>query len=125
MAEILIGLISGLVTSLGMGGGTILILLLTLFLGISQISAQATNLIFFIPTALIATFINSKQKNIDYKSGITVAICGIFGAVAGAVVALKVESDLKKYFAVFLLIIAICETYSCFKNFFVNKVKSK
>ena len=48
---IIIGIISGIVTSLGLGGGAILIIGLTLFLGIEQRIAQSVNLIFFIPTA--------------------------------------------------------------------------
>ena len=46
MLEILIGLISGIVTGIGMGGGTILIFLLTTFIGLEQHIAQATNLIY-------------------------------------------------------------------------------
>ena len=48
MAETLIGIISGIVSGTGMGGGTILIFFLTFMLGIDQHVAQATNLIFFI-----------------------------------------------------------------------------
>ena len=46
MIEILTGFISGIVSGTGMGGGTILILCLSLFLGIDQKIAQATNLYF-------------------------------------------------------------------------------
>ena len=53
MKEILIGLVAGIVSGTGMGGGTVLILLLTALCGIEQHIAQATNLIFFIPTANI------------------------------------------------------------------------
>ena len=63
MLAILFGFIAGMVTGLGMGGGTILILLLSVFMGLEQHIAQATNLIFFIPTSLSAIFINLKQKN--------------------------------------------------------------
>ena len=59
MIEILIGMISGIVSGTGMGGGTILIFLLTFMMGIEQHVAQATNLIFFIPTSII-DFANSK-----------------------------------------------------------------
>ena len=48
MIEILIGIVSGLITGTGMGGGTVLIALLTFVLGLDQHVAQATNLIFFI-----------------------------------------------------------------------------
>ena len=54
MIEILIGMISGIVSGTGMGGGTILIFLLTFMMGIEQHVAQATNLIFFIPTSIVA-----------------------------------------------------------------------
>ena len=50
MIEILIGVVSGIVSGTGMGGGTILIFLLTFLMGVEQHIAQATNLIFFVPT---------------------------------------------------------------------------
>ena len=48
MIEIFIGVVSGIIGGLGMGGGTILILLLSLFFGVEQHVAQSTNIIFFI-----------------------------------------------------------------------------
>ena len=68
MIEILIGMISGIVSGTGMGGGTILIFLLTFMMGIEQHVAQATNLIFFIPTSIVAIIINIKNKNIDFTA---------------------------------------------------------
>ncbi len=64
MIEILIGMISGIVSGTGMGGGTILIFLLTFMMGIEQHVSQATNLIFFIPTSIVAIIINIKNNNI-------------------------------------------------------------
>ena len=64
MIEILIGMISGIVSGTGMGGGTILIFLLTFMMGIEQHVSQATNLIFFIPTSIVAIIINIKNKNV-------------------------------------------------------------
>ena len=72
MIEILIGMISGIVSGTGMGGGTILIFLLTFMMGIEQHVAQATNLIFFIPTSIVAIIINIKNKNIDLKLAIII-----------------------------------------------------
>ena len=122
MIEILVGLISGIVSGMGMGGGSILILLLSLFLGVEQHIAQATNLVFFIPTALVAIIINAKQKYIDYKTAIPVVITGIIGAVIGAIVATKMDvAHLKKYFGYFLLIIAILEICSLIKKYIFQK----
>ena len=104
MVEILVGLVSGIVSGMGRGGGSILILLLSLFVGVEQHVAQATNLVFFIPTAFVAIIINAKQKYIDYKTAIPVVIMGVIGAIIGAMVATKMDVvHLKKYFGYFLL----------------------
>ena len=72
MLQIVTGLVSGIISGLGMGGGTILILILTLFGNIEQHVAQATNLIFFIPTSIATIIINYKQKLIDLKLGLII-----------------------------------------------------
>ena len=84
MFEIIIGVISGIVSGTGMGGGTILIFLLTYLCNIEQHIAQATNLIFFIPTSIIAIIVNAKNRNINVKLGIIISLYGILGAIIGA-----------------------------------------
>ena len=69
MNLILVGMISGIITGLGMGGGSILILVLVSFMSFSQHVAQAANLIFFIPTAITAILIHIKNKNVDKETG--------------------------------------------------------
>ena len=116
MIEILIGIVSGIVSGTGMGGGTILIFLLSFLLGIEQHTAQATNLIFFIPTAIVAIIVNIKNKNIDLKLAILLSIFGILGAIIGANIAIRINVGmLRKCFGIFLAIIAINEIYSTFK----------
>jgi len=119
---IIFGIISGIVTGLGMGGGTILILLLSLFMNLEQHIAQATNLVFFVPTAFAAILINVKQKNVDYKlAGIVIAF-GIIGAVIGSIFSKNIASDnLRKYFAIFILLIAIYEIYKLYKQYIMRK----
>lgn len=96
-----------------MGGGTILILLLSIFLNLNQHTAQATNLIFFIPTAITSVIIGIKNKNINIKEIWLIIVNGIIGAIIGASVSSHMNVQiLKKLFGVFLLIIAIYEIYS-------------
>lgn len=122
MIEIFIGLISGFVSGMGMGGGTILILCLSMFMQVEQHIAQATNLVFFIPTSIIAIITNIKQKNINFKVGIPIAISGIIGAIIGAIIANKLDViKLKKYFGIFLGLIAIGEIYSLVKKYIYEK----
>lgn len=118
MNIIIYGIIAGIVTGLGMGGGTILILLLSLFEGLDQHVSQATNLIYFIPTSIAVSLVNIKGKNIDYKLARITIVFGIVGAIIGAVIAKNISSNnLRKYFAIFILIIAIHEIYDLYKEY--------
>lgn len=77
MLDVIIGVTSGIVSGMGMGGGTILILCLVLFLGKDQHIAQGANLVFFIPTSIVSIFMNIKQKLIKWKTGLVVAGFGV------------------------------------------------
>lgn len=116
--EVLIGIISGIVSGTGMGGGTILIFCLTFFMGIEQHMAQATNLIFFIPTSLVAIIVNIRNKNINLKLAIILSIFGILGAIIGAEISVHINVDvLRKCFGVFLALVALNEIYSITKEY--------
>lgn len=116
MLEIVTGILSGIISGIGMGGGTILIVLLVYALGTTQHIAQASNLIFFIPTAIISVIINKKQKLLDLKTGIIVGISGIIGAIIGALISKNINDNfLRKIFGIFLAIIVIHEIYSYIK----------
>lgn len=113
MLEILTGLISGIVSGTGMGGGTILILILSVFMGVEQHTAQATNFVFFVPTSLTAIITTIKDKLINWEIGVPVAIAGIVGAIIGAKISINMDVNyLKRYFGIFLILISIYEIYS-------------
>ena len=123
--EILIGIVSGIISGTGMGGGTILIFLLSFLMGIEQHIAQATNLIFFVPTAIVAIIVNLKNKNIDIKLATIISIFGILGAIIGANISIKIDvTNLRKCFGIFLAIIAINEIYTIFK-IYIKKYKNE
>lgn len=107
-----------------MGGGTILILLLSLFKNLDQHVAQATNLVFFIPTALAATLVGIKNKNIHLKTAITIILSGIIGATIGAIISTHMNVNLlRKFFGLFLLAIATYEIYSWYKMYIKIKIR--
>ena len=91
MREILIGAFSGIFSGIGMGGGTILIFLLTAFSGLDQHTAQATNLIYFVPTAISAIIVNYKEKNVNTNLAVVISVCGAIGAIIGAKILRKGE----------------------------------
>ena len=96
MLDFLIGMVSGFITSLGLGGGSILILLLNVFKDISQHIMQGTNLIFFIFSATIASFINVRNKHIDFKNAKWMIFAGIIGAMIGCKLSLSLDKYLLK-----------------------------
>ena len=114
---ILIGIISGIISGTGMGGGTILIFLLGTILKLDHHVAQASNLIFYIPTSISVIIYNIKNKKIDYRLSIIIIISGVIGAFLGAKFAGYTDVKLlKKCFGYFLVIIAIYEIYKLIKN---------
>lgn len=122
MGEIIIGIVSGMVAALGMGGGTILILLLGIFTELKQHIIQGSNLIFFIPTSIVAIIMNVKNKTINYKNALVIIISGIIGAVIGCEISFNIENKkLKKIFGIFLLCIAIFEIYGFFRQYIKSK----
>ena len=126
MLEILTGIISGLFTAMGMGGGTILILILSIFMGIEQHVAQATNLIFFVPTSLSSIITMMKEKLINLKVGIPIGFSGVIGAIIGAKISVKLDvNSLKKHFGIFLIAITIYEIYSFVKEYKKDRIRHR
>lgn len=124
MIELISGIIAGTFTGTGMGGGTILILLLSTVSNLSQHSSQAINLIFFIVTTISAIIINTKGKLIDFKLGFQIIFYGIVGALIGSKISITIDSGvLRKYFGIFLAIIAIYEIYSLGKKYIKERKK--
>lgn len=122
MIEIITGIVAGSISALGMGGGTVLILVLANFVGLEQHIAQATNLVFFIPTAVSAIVINLKQKLINVKLAIVIILSGSIGAILGSELAMNIDAgNLKKYFGIFLLLVSSNEIYWIIKEYILHK----
>ena len=89
-----------------MGGGTLLIPILTIFLNFQQKSAQAINLLVFIPMSLVALIIHIKNKLVDFGVGIPIILSGILFSIGGSYLAGIISNELlQKIFAVFLLVV--------------------
>lgn len=120
--SIIISILSGALTSIGLGGGTLLIIGLTMFLGLEQKIAQSINLIFFIPTAITSIWINTKEKRIKWNFVGYIIGGSIIGAIIGSLIAININIKiLRKLFGIFIGIIAIYEIYKLIKTY--NKIK--
>lgn len=109
---ILIAAAAGIISGMGIGGGTILIPALIFIEGLTQHQAQGVNLIYFVPTAVIALMTHAKNKNIEKQIVLPIVVTGLLGAAAGALIAVKMDAGLlKKLFGGFLLIMGLAEIF--------------
>lgn len=113
------GVISGVLGGMGMGGGTLLIPILTIFCKVNQHVAQEANLVSFIPMAIIASLIHLKNGFVKKEGIIEIVIPALIFAVGAGVLAKSIKGDvLQKIFGGFLLFTAVFA-------FFADKIRVK
>lgn len=105
---ILFSSLSGIFAGMGMGGGTFLIPLLSLFLHVEQIQCQSTNVICFVVLAVVCFVIYIKNKLIDYKAFFIIAVPASAIAFFASLFALKTNSELLQIlFACFIILVGV------------------
>ena len=104
LLPLLAGFGTGILSAWGVGGGTLLLLIMTLFLGVDHTAAQGINLLYFLPTAGVSLFFHRKNGLLD-KAAIRQAVpAGLVSAAAAVWLATTVDVEiLRKPFGVFLL----------------------
>nr|WP_325180905.1 TSUP family transporter [uncultured Oscillibacter sp.] len=113
----LCGLGASVVSAWGVGGGTLLLLVMTLFLGVDQRTAQGINLLFFLPTAASALVCHARSGYLDkptLKSAVPVAVAA---ALVGAWISNAVDVEvLRKPFGGYLLLSGVSLVWPQKKN---------
>ena len=87
------GFLSGILGGMGMGGGTVLIPLLSIFYKVSQHVAQASNLISFIPMAIVALILHLKNKLVDFNGIMWIILPGVISCIVGCYIARAISGD--------------------------------
>lgn len=115
---VIAGILGGVLGGMGMGGGTILIPLLSIFFDVGQHTVQAVNLVSFIPMAIVALIIHLRNKLVDFTKIIWIIIPGVFACIFGAYIARAVSGELlRRVFGGFLILLSIFQ--------FVSELKKK
>ena len=100
----LCGLGASIISAWGVGGGTLLLLVMTLFLGVDQRTAQGVNLLFFLPTAISALVCHAKNGYLDKPTLKAAVPAAVLAAALGAWIATAVDVEiLRKPFGIYLL----------------------
>ncbi|MCQ2602815.1 MAG: TSUP family transporter [Clostridia bacterium] len=101
------GLSGGILAGMGMGGGTLTIPLLVMFLHTAQLDAQFVNLIAFLPTGIVALFLHIKNGLVSKNHILPLLIPALFMCVVTSFFAVETGDMLGKFFGVFLIVVAI------------------
>ena len=108
----IVGLVGGVLGGMGMGGGTLLIPLLTIFLSVNQLSAQALNLISFIPMAVVALIVHVKNKLVNKSGLLFIILPAAATAIIGSFISNGLDGELlKKIFGGFLIALSILQFF--------------
>mgnify|MGYP005831750731 CR=1 FL=1 len=123
---VLIALISGIIAGMGVGGGSIFILLSTIFNVFEHKEAQSYNLIMFIVVGISATISNLKNKKLDLKMFKKLIIPVCIGSICG-ILLIKVINDktLRLLFYIFMLVIGSYEIISSLKKMLSGKTNNE
>lgn len=109
----IVGFLTGVLASMGMGGGFILVVWLTLAEETAQRTAQGINLLFFLPIALLSLIFHIKNKLVNKEFVKKLALGGVLGAVIGTYGAQLIDNGaLRKLFALFLLAFGLKELFA-------------
>lgn len=111
------GFFSGIFSGMGMGGGTLLIPILSIFLGFEQKLCQGINLMSFLFVALVSIFIHRKSSLVETKGTFWIIVPGVVFSVLGAFLMSVLPTNLMKVcFGVFLIVFACFEFFKVFKK---------
>ena len=109
MRLVLIGLVAGLFSALfGVGGGIVIVPVLTIVFGLPLVLAKGTSLAVIIPTAVAGTLRNRRTGLTALRPGVVVGLAGVASAVAASQLSLGLDPDLSAaLFAVLLVVVAV------------------
>ena len=110
MVAVLMGAVLGFLSGLGVGGGSLLLLWLTLVMGEPQETARVMNLMFFLPCAFVATVFRWRQSKLPLPIALPAVLGGLLGAALGCLLGPQINAELlKKAFGILFILTAIRE----------------
>lgn len=109
---LLVGTALGFLSGLGIGGGSLLVVWLTMVLGMDPGTARGINLLFFIPSALVAIFIRCKRSKLNWKAVLPAIAAGCVAASVFSLISTVLDVELlKKLFGGILIAAGIRELF--------------
>ena len=109
----ILGICSGILAGLAVGGGTLLVPGLVLIQGTPQHVAQGISLFIFLPTSILAILTHLRYGNVQWKLALKLAIGGVIGSFLGAKLALLLQATLlRTIFAIYLIAMGVYQLFA-------------
>ncbi len=110
---VLAGALGGILAGMGMGGGTLTLPILVLFLGVGQLAAQFANLIAFLPSGAGALLLHAKNGLLEFDGIWKLLVPAIAGCAACSYFAAGIDGGaLRKLFGGFLIVVAVASLFT-------------
>ena len=107
---LIISTVLGFLAGLGIGGGSLLVLWLSFVMGLDPVTIRGINLLFFLPSAIIAICFRWKQGSIKWKKILPAIIVGCVSAFLFSWLGGYFEANiLKKFFGIVLILTGVKE----------------
>ena len=104
MVNVAVGILLGFLSGLGIGGGSLLLLWLTLVMGTDAFTARVINLLFFLPSAVISCYFRWKNGTLALNRILPAIIAGSLGAAVGTWFSAEMDTGmLQKGFGILLM----------------------
>ena len=94
--NIVVGFLVAVLMGMGVGGGGLFVIFLTLCLNFGQISAQGTNLLFFILAIIASIFVHVKKRKIYFKQVLAMILFGAIGSLIFSSLANHIDSEIPR-----------------------------
>ena len=121
--KILAGVLGGVISGMGMGGGTLLIPILTLFLSVSQPIAQCVNLVSFVPVAIASLVVHIKNKLVKFDDILYLIVPSVITGVLASILMMNIDKDTLRFcFGIFLIVLGV---WIGIQSIFLNKTNKK
>ena len=113
LVYLLAGLAGGILGGRGMGGGTVLIPILTMFCGVPLHLAQSVNLLSFLPMAAVSLRVHAGNGLLDTKNILWMIVpATLLSALGGILVQGVAAGTLRVGFGAFLCLLSVYQFYT-------------
>ena len=113
LTGLIVGFVTGLLSGMGVGGGTLLLIWLTGWAGFSKTAAQGVNLLYFLPCSAAALVSHVRNKLVDRRVVLPAVLGGLLTGIPAALLATGLQVQLlRRFYGGFLLLVGLRELFS-------------